>query len=119
MEYESMTSPRHIAKIWKAVENHFRYYEPTCHGQIGYAVNVGFQQEVCSDIDDNIVVSNFDHDEDEEDQDVILGKLTDSPDTIIKAYREAVKKYHLDEGNKRREEDIDALNDTDIFAFDD
>lgn len=119
MKYESMLSDRRIAKIRKAAENHFLYYEPVCHGRVGYAVNVGFQREVCSDIYGNVVFSNFDHDEDEEDQDIVLAKLTDSPDAIVKAYRETVKKYHLDEANKRREEDIDALNDSSIFAFDD
>ena len=116
--YESMTSQDHLNQIRQAVKNHFHCYDTQLHKSYGYAVTVGFQRDIVSTTNEKIIFENYDHPLDQADQDIYLGTLEDSAETIVQAYLDTVKRYDLDTQNYQREKFIYDINHSDVVAFD-
>lgn len=119
--YTSMLDPTRINKIRQAVEKRFKYYDTSLHEWEGYSVPVGFEREVVSTTDGDVVYNNFDHPDEPDfhDHAIKLGTLDNTPDEIISTYRCIVNEHHLDEQTRQREQDIYDWQHSDILAFDD
>lgn len=112
-EYVSMVGKNKLEKIRKAVVNNFRGQDG-----YGYSVTVGFEREVVSTVNGEIIFNNFDHALDSADKSITLGRLGDSPDEILNHYLALVKEQHLDEENYQREKAIYDVYHSDILAYD-
>lgn len=119
-QYVSMLDPTILNQIRQASERHFQFYDPQLHKSYGYAVPVGFERDVVSTIDGDVVYNDHDHPDEPgyHDLNIKLGTINDHPDDILMAYQLLVQNCHLDETNRDREQMIYDLRHSDIIAID-
>ena len=117
-----MLRPEILDKLRTLLTKKF-YYQDTQGKKYRATPPVGFERELCVQVnsetgDETLIYNNYDHPLDKPDQEIIIGQLNEDPKILINNYINAVKKHHLDEENRQREENIYKLRHSDLVAFD-